>query len=198
MRESAMTAPFRRIELDPPWNEQGGGRRGAQNHYPLIKKRADIYQTIVGARFEDGSPAWCPDPDQCHMWMWVTNNFLPDGLWIMGQLGFRYVTNFVWVKTQMGLGQYGRGAHELCLFGTMGATCLPSQHIRTDFGGPIDHERANGKRIHSRKPMAILDQISQAYPEQRALEMFSRSDRPNVVSWGNETNAQHMGQMELT
>ena len=193
-----MTDLYQRIEMDPPWPEQGGGGRGAQNHYPLIKTNNTIYDTVKYAQFEDGSNAWRPDPEQCHLWLWVTNNYLPWGLRLMAWLGFEFKTMFIWVKKQMGLGQYGRGATEPCLFGTMGKTRYPSITMRTDFGGPIDHDRDDaGKRMHSRKPIAILNQISNAYPGSNVLEMFSRSNRPGVTSWGNETNAMAMGQIAM-
>lgn len=52
---------WNRIEADPPWPESGGGGRGAQNHYQLIRKPVDIFHTMRHARFADGSPAWRPD-----------------------------------------------------------------------------------------------------------------------------------------
>ena len=53
------------IAADPPWNEQGGGKckRGADRHYPLIKKREDILRTMVTA------PCWRP-ADNAHLWLW--------------------------------------------------------------------------------------------------------------------------------
>ena len=46
--------------------------------------------------------------------------FYKIGLKVMEALGFRYVTNLCWAKNHMGLGQYFRGKHELCLFGVRG------------------------------------------------------------------------------
>ena len=98
----------------------------------------------------------------------------------------------------MGIGKYARGAHELCLFGAMGQTRYPECTIRSDFGGPIDHERdERGRRIHSRKPAEILRQIDDAYPTERGLEMFARTERAGVTSWGNETDCMPAGQMAL-
>lgn len=194
---------YNRIEADPPWPLTGGGGKGVQEHYPVIKTKTQIYDEMAYARFSDNTPVWRPDPAQCHLWLWVVNNYLTWGIDIMGWLGFRYVTNFVWTKQHQGIGQYAFSSHELCLFGTMGATRYKEANIRTDFGGPIDHERyptgheKAGRRIHSRKPQAILDQIDKAYPTDRALEMFARTNRPGVTSWGNETNAMQMGQISL-
>lgn len=194
-----MSYRYQRIEMDPPWNESGGGGRGAQNHYPLIKKRGDIYSAIRDARFENGEAAWRPDLAQSHLWMWVTNNFLPDGLWLMSMLGYRYVTNAVWTKPRFGLGQYLRGKHEPCLFGVRGRTLLTKPSLPSQFGGrdlphPTDE---SGKIIHSAKPHECLATMEAVSPAEHALEMFARSERPGVDSWGNETNSQEQGQMCL-
>lgn len=84
---------FRTILLDPPWLERGGGRikRGADRHYPLIKTR-DMPDVIRGSR------VFLP-ADDAHLWMWSTNNKLPDALWLGAELGFTYKSNVAWVKT---------------------------------------------------------------------------------------------------
>lgn len=185
------------IAADPPWGEAGGGGRGAQNHYQLIDKRADILHTMLGARFSDGAAAWRPAPTS-HLWLWVTNTFLADGLWLMGQLGFRYVTNAVWCKTRQGLGQYLRGKHELCLFGVRGNTALPERAPPSVFGGePLPHERDDaGKIVHSRKPARAYQDMAEVSPVPR-LEMFARRPRDGWTVWGNESDHQQQGQMRL-
>jgi N6-adenosine-specific RNA methylase IME4 len=85
------SGPYKTIVADPAWAERGGGRRGAQNHYPVMSE-AQILRTMRGA------DAFHPAPD-CHMYMWVTNNHLVSGIRILGSLGFRYVTNMCWYKT---------------------------------------------------------------------------------------------------
>ena len=79
-----MKPRYRCIVADPPWNERGGGKikRGADRHYPLMKT-PDIACMLL-------APAWRP-AESCHLWLWVTDNFLPDGLLVMDALGFRYV-----------------------------------------------------------------------------------------------------------
>lgn len=71
------TKKYRCITLDPPWNERGGGKikRGADAHYPLLKT-PDIVRVILQAT------VWHPS-DNCHLWLWVTDNFLEDGLFVM-------------------------------------------------------------------------------------------------------------------
>lgn len=183
---------FPTICLDPPWKESGGGKikRGADRHYPLMNLR-DIYRTVVSAR------PFVPAAD-AHLWLWVTNNFLPDGLSLMTQLGFRYVTNVAWVKAkekktigqwkirneledhlQIGLGQYFRGAHELLLFGVRGKAMVPGPKDRL----PSVVFAPRGR--HSEKPEVFYERIERVSPGPY-LELFARSSREGWTSWGNE------------
>jgi N6-adenosine-specific RNA methylase IME4 len=187
------------ITMDPPWAEYGGGGRGAQNHYMLLD-RTGIAKTILRA------PVWRP-ADDCHLWMWVTNNYLVDGISLMDQLGFRYVSNFVWVKVrdvpdhdataaelealeaaaaqealQKGLGQYLRHSHELCLFGTRGDAMVPPPERRP----PSVLFAPRGR--HSAKPEEAYDIFEKVSPGPR-LEMFARGRRPGWEAWGNEAPA---------
>lgn len=158
--------------LDPPWNEKGAGKskRGADRHYPLLTTRR-----IVEVLKDD-----CPikAAESAHCYLWVTNNFLRDGLMVLESIGFRYVTNLVWVKPNFGLGRYFRGQHELCLFGVRGRF-IPT---RTNNTPTVIHAL---RRRHSQKPSEFYGLIEQNSPGPRA-ELFARSTRPGWDSWGNE------------
>ncbi len=170
---------YRCIVADPPWNERGGGKikRGADRHYPLMKT-PDIIACMLRA------PVWRP-AESAHLWLWVTDNFLLDGLQVMGALGFRYVRTMAWFKQQqhqqlqlkVGLGYYLRGAHELCLFGVRGTASMPAKAPASAVLAP--------RTEHSKKPDAAFALIEQASPAPR-LEMFARRPRPGWDVWGNE------------
>ena len=166
-----MPERFACISADPPWLERGGGKskRGADKHYPLMNLR-DIHRTIAFDSPFDTAP-------NCHLWLWVTNNFLRDGLALMDLLGFRYVTNLVWVKDRFGLGQYLRGQHELCLFGVRGRLPSASRSVPTVVQAP------RGK--HSAKPAEAYAAIEAVSPGPR-LELFARQPREGWTVWGNE------------
>lgn len=55
----------------------------------------------------------------CHLYLWVTNSHIQDGLNIMKAWGFKYRTMITWKKDRFGIGQYFRGQTEQCLFGLM-------------------------------------------------------------------------------
>lgn len=125
---------FRTIYADPPWAERGAGRirRGADRHYKLMS--TDQICELPVHRLADHRKG-------AHLWLWVTNNKLPDGLRVMSEWGFRYVTNIAWckmlnAKVQLGLGQYIRGSHELLLFG-----------VRRGAPTPAYRKREDGKRV---------------------------------------------------
>lgn len=175
---------YRCITMDPPWPEYGGGGRGAQNHYGLMSC-ADIARTVLSA------PCFTPAPD-AHLWVWTTDNYLPAALALIDRAGFEYKRTFCWVKTkrldvagggyvltlQIGLGQYARGAHELCLFATRGKAHLPDVAPPSVIFAP--------RAEHSRKPdVCFTGWFERVSPGPR-LEMFARRARSGWVVWGNE------------
>lgn len=85
--------PYRTVMIDPPWNESGGGKikRGADRHYKLIRNKKTVRDVIKAF------PEFELD-ENAHMYLWVTNNRLADGIWLMEELGFTYITNIAWVK----------------------------------------------------------------------------------------------------
>lgn len=168
---------YRCILADPPWNESGGGviKRGADRHYPLLKT-PDIIRVMLTAE------QWKPAKD-AHLWLWVTNNFLEDGLHVMKALGFRYVTNIAWAKDRMGLGQYVRGQHELMLFGVRGRLMGQSNTVSSLLGGGLLR-----RSEHSKKPDIQYLAIEQVSPGPR-VEFFARRRRDGWDAFGNEVAA---------
>lgn len=164
---------FAAIMADPPWLERGGGKikRGADRHYKLLHTR-EIPVVMTAA------PVWRP-AENSHLYLWATNNFLKDGLWVMAELGFRYITTVTWAKDRIGLGQYFRGQTEHMLFGVRGR--LPAL-VRTESTLIVAP-----RRKHSQKPEAAYERIERVSPGPY-LEMFARGGavRGGWTAWGNE------------
>lgn len=179
--------------MDPPWKEVGGGKikRGADKHYPVLSKE-QIYDVIINSGY------WNPD-DDAHLYMWVTNNKLKEGLWLMEKLEFEYVTNAVWIKDQMGIGQYFRGKHELLLFGVRGK----GFNVRTDLRNipsvimaPVPRD-SSGKRIHSRKPDQSYELI-ESRSKGPYIEFFARRKYSDLWDvWGNEAPPNNVSSEKL-
>ena len=177
---------YKTIYADPPWMESGGGKikRGADRHYPLMKTK-DIIALPIQELADNN----------CHLYLWVTNNFLEDGLKVMKEWGFTYKTKITWVKGELlddegktfkfenaGLGQYFRGLDEVCLFGVKG--CLPYK--------VINGKRQQSKTVivaprgkHSEKPKIMYEVIEKVSYEPY-IELFARNKRKNWDIWGNE------------
>ena len=156
------------IYADPPWYEKGGGKikRGADRHYNLMKT-SDIKRLPVNDLADN--PCW--------LFLWVTNNYLKDGLDVMEHWGFKYVTNLVWAKNTIGLGYYFRGQHELCLFGKKGQMKPNSRSESTLVIAK--------KTKHSKKPDEFYRKIERVCDGNK-IELFARNKRFDWDCWGNE------------
>ena len=164
---------YKTIYADPPWWESGGGRikRGADKHYPLMKTAEIALLPVAKLAALDA-----------HLYLWTTNNFLEDALYVVRAWGFRYITTITWMKDRMGLGQYFRGMTEHCLFAVRGR--LPYKMY--------GDKRAQGKTgfitpktTHSTKPSemrAMIERVSYA----PRIELFARSRYTGWDAWGDE------------
>ena len=176
-----MMERWRTALVDPPWNERGGGKikRGADRHYALLKT-CEIAPVILG------SGLWNPE-DNAHLYLWTTASHLQDAFEVIDSLGFRYVSNVVWIKHQVGIGQYFRGKHETLLFATRGRG-FEARTDRRDLPSALiaDHVRdQNRKRVHSAKPEPFYELI-EARSKGPFAEFFARRPRDGWTSWGND------------
>ena len=173
---------YKTIYADPPWMERGGGKiqRGADRHYPLMKTR-DIMALPVRDLIH---------PEGCHLYLWTTNNVLPDALKVLEAWGFEYVTLITWMKDRQGLGQYYRGMTEHCIF----ARTKKKLPYRLE-----DGKRQQGvtgfyeaKRQHSEKPETMRQMIERVSYAPR-IELFARDQHPGWDVWGNEVDGISFG-----
>lgn len=158
---------FGTVYADPPWLYGNQGTRGATgDHYS-------------GMTVEElaGLPISSMVADNAHLHLWTTNAFLFDCKHIMEAWGFDYKSCFVWVKPQMGMGNYWRVSHEFCLFGVRGSAPFRSRAEMSWQQWP------RGK--HSAKPERMYELIERVSPGPY-LEMFARRTRRGWSSWGNE------------
>lgn len=160
---------FRTVYADPPWRYGNQGTRAAtNNHYPTMtvdEIRAEPVNQLV--------------EDDAHLHLWTTNGFLPDALRVMEAWGFAFQCSFVWVKPQMGLGNYWRVSHEFLLFGVRGS--LPFQDSEQSSWG--EHRRTR----HSAKPEAVRSRVEKVSPGPY-LELYGRAEIPNSdwTVYGNQ------------
>lgn len=171
---------YKTIYADPPWPERGAGKskRGADKHYKLMTVK-EIKALPVPNIAEENA----------HLYLWVTNNYLPAGLVVMAAWGFEYKTMITWAKDKMGLGQYFRGMTEHCLFGVRGNLPYRMNGRKRMQGVTLITER---RTTHSRKPDRMKLMIMDVSPPPY-IEMFARERWVGWDVWGKEapTNIQN-------
>ena len=161
-------AKFSTIVIDPPWDWSDEGDQDQ-----LGRARPD-YKTMTIDQLMDLK---IPADDDCHLYLWTTNRSMPKAFKLLEKWGFRYITCLTWVKPSFGMGNYFRGQTEHVLFGVRGS--LPLK--RKDVGTVFNADRGPGG--HSSKPVGFLPLVESCSPGPY-LEMFSRSERPGWVTFG--------------
>jgi N6-adenosine-specific RNA methylase IME4 len=167
---AATGARFATLVIDPPWDWSDEGDQDQ-----LGRARPE-YATMTIEKLMELPVADLAD-DDCHCYLWITNRSLPKGFTLLEKWGFRYITTITWVKPSFGLGNYFRGQTEQILFGVRGSQPLKRKDVGTVLHAP------RGPNGHSSKPVESYALIESCSPGPY-LEMFSRSDRPNWKTWG--------------
>ena len=114
-----------------------------------------------------------------HLYLWVPNALLQEGLRVMDAWGFTYKASFVWDKVKHNMGHYNSVRHEFLLICVRGS-CQPDQ--RKLFDSVVSEERT----AHSVKPVRFYEIIETLYPYGRRVELFARASRPGWDAWGLE------------
>jgi len=181
---------YKTIYADPPWQfANRTGKVAPEN------KRLSRYPTMTLDEIEALPVAEAAD-ERSHLYLWVPNALLPDGLAVMKACGFEYKTNLIWEKVRKdgfpdgrGVGFYFRNVTEILLFGVR--TERKSETYRTLEPGrsQVNLIRAQ-KHEHSRKPSEFADLI-ECCSEGPYLELFARGDRTGWDVWGNQAGSDY-------
>lgn len=173
---------FGAILADPPWRFENRTGKMAPEHRRLHRYNTMSYEEIMAI----------PVPElalpESHLYLWVPNALLLEGLRLMEVWGFKYKTNIIWFKVRKdggpdgrGVGFYFRNVTEMVLFGVRGS-------LRTLAPG---RKQVNiiisRKREHSRKPDELYNIIERCSPGPY-LELFARHRRPGWTAWGDEVD----------
>ena len=172
---------YKTIYADPPWLFKNHTGKIGPEH-----KRLHRYSTMP---LEDikSIPVNDVADDKCHLYLWIPNALLLDGLEVMKSWGFTYTSNLIWEKVSSNgqpdgrcMGFYFRNVTEMLLFGVKG------KNNRTlDPGRSQVNLIRSIKREHSRKPYEFVDLIQRCSPGPY-LEMFARGNRDGWDMWGNQ------------
>jgi N6-adenosine-specific RNA methylase IME4 len=163
---------FGTIYADPPWSYSNQGTRASTgNHYGTMSV-ADICTMPVAELAADNA----------HLHLWTTNAFLRDSFEVIEAWGFEYKSCAVWVKPQMGIGNYVRVSHEFLMIAVKGdCKSFKKKNVMSWF----EHARTK----HSAKPDYWRKVIEENSPSPR-LELFGRNQVPGWTVFGNQISSQ--------
>ena len=172
---------YKTIYADPPWQFQNRTGKVAPEH-----KRLTRYNTLTLDEIKE-IPVSDVAEEKSHLYLWVPNALLPEGLQVMSAWGFEYKTNIIWEKIRKdgmpdgrGVGFYFRNVTEILLFGIRGG-----KNRTLDAGRSQVNLIRSIKREHSRKPDEMIKLIEKCSAPPY-LELFARGDREGWDMWGNQ------------
>ncbi len=174
---------YKTIYADPPWQFQNRTGKVAPEH-----KRLNRYETL---QIDDIKKIPVADvaEEKCHLYLWIPNALLPEGLAVMQAWGFEYKTNLIWEKVRKdgmpdgrGVGFYFRNVTEMLLFGIKGNNNRTLDAGRTQ----VNLIRAM-KKEHSRKPEEFV-QLIEKCSSAPFLELFARGNREEWDMWGDQAS----------
>ena len=179
---------YNTIYADPPWQFQNRTGKVAPEH-----KRLNRYETMTLEEIKKLPVSEIAD-DKAHLYLWIPNALLPNGLEVMDAWGFEYKGNIVWEKIRKdgfpdgrGVGFYFRNVTELLLFGIKKKSS-PNRTL-SPARSQVNLVRSQ-KREHSRKPDEIIP-IIESCSQPARIELFARGDREGWDMWGNQANANY-------
>ena len=184
LRKALAGTRFKTVLADPPWQFQNRTGKIAPEHRRLSRystlKLPDILLLPVSELVQE--PA--------HLYLWVPNALVREGLQVMEAWGFQYKTNIIWHKVRKdgepdgrGVGFYFRNTTELVLFGVRGkknARTLPPGRRQVNIIKTM-------KREHSRKPDELYELI-ESCSSGPYLELFARGPRKGWSVWGAQSD----------
>jgi N6-adenosine-specific RNA methylase IME4 len=182
--DSLSKRKFSTVLADPPWRFQNRTGKVAPEHNRLSRYGTMSLEEICAL------PVRGIAEDTAHLYLWVPNALLLEGLQVMESWGFTYKTNIVWHKIRKdggpdgrGVGFYFRNVTELVLFGVRGKNARTLQPGRSQV-----NIIKTQKREHSRKPDELYELI-ESCSAGPYVELFARGTRKGWKSWGNQAES---------
>ena len=166
---------FTTILADPPWRFTNRTGKIAPEH-----KRLSRYVTLTMKEI-NALPVKDVLTEKAHLYLWVPNALIQEGLQVLKSWGFTYKTCLIWDKEIWGMGYWFRGRHELLLVATKGEFSPPAPKARI---ASVYREK---RTKHSKKPEYFYKIIENYCPNGKYLELFARGKaREGWTVWGNE------------
>lgn len=166
---------YRCVVIDPPWpvekiEREARPNQGRELDYPVMT--LEQIDAFAGAKLKRAALH-----EGCHVYLWVTQKFLPAGLQLFESWGVQYQCMLTWVKPT-GMTPYSWMYNtEHILFGRIGSLPLEEMGLKLSFDAAVSR--------HSAKPEVFYERVRKASPGPR-LSLFEREDKDGFKAWGNE------------
>lgn len=163
------------VVLDPPWEIAQSGYCISDTHKSGYKPLP--YPTMTVEEIKDLE---LPCADDCHVFLWTTQQFLPIAFKILDHWGLEYACTFAWTKNG-GVKPPDRPMYntEFCIYARQGK---PKFIDTKQFFTTLVANR--GK--HSEKPEEFYDLLRRVTAGRR-IDMFNRRSIEGFDVWGNES-----------
>lgn len=165
---------FRCLIVDPPWPIDSAGL------WEMEASPAELtYKTMS---IEEIAAYPIPAHDECHLFLWTTQRFLPDCFAILKAWKFNYGFTMVWRKSG-GMQPFGGPAFncEFVIFARRGGLeFLDTKDFKCCFDGK--------RRAHSQKPVEFYDIVRRVSPKPR-IDLFSRERVDGFKQGGKQVDA---------
>jgi len=160
---------YRTIYADPPWQYTNrASRAAAENHYRTLSVEEICEEPVQNLA-----------ADNAHLHLWTTNAFLRDAFTVIDAWGFTFKSCLVWVKDEMGMGNYYRVSHEFLMLGVRGNLTFRDRKVQSWLQAR--------RTAHSRKPPAVRMLVERVSPGPY-LELYGREELPGSAwtVYGNQ------------
>lgn len=180
---------YRTILADPPW-EYGPWAASSNRHRPNDRPRPIPYPMMPIDEIK-ALPVRDFAADDCELYLWATNRYLPASFDVLEAWGFAYCQTLTWCKRPRGTGQGGLycPTTEFLILGRRGA--IPTGKERQD---STWWQVKRPHNQHSKKP-AFFYNLIESVSDAPRLELFARPISPmfpKIEGWdvfGNEVQS---------
>lgn len=176
------TPKYRTIVADPPWHYEHSWSTFRGPGKPQVVTKQSDYPTMTVDEICN-LPAGLWASDNAHLYLWTTQAYIVEAHRVVKAWGFTTKNLLTWVKRKdtqdawLGMGTYYRSVTEYVLFAVRGSLRTKEKNQANIFYG--------SRGQHSEKPSAFYDIVERMSPGPY-LDVFSRKQRFNWDTWGNE------------
>ena len=165
---------YKTILIDPPWNQKNMAKWDRRPN----RKESLPYPTLSIESIQNINLLDLADTN-CHLWVWTTNQFLPDTFSLIKNWGFKYLSTITWVKPS-GVGAWFVNRSQHLIFAYKDKLVMNKRFMPTIYNAV--------PKKHSEKPLLFYDLIEKvSFPSR--LEIFAREKRFGWDVFGNEVNS---------